>query len=163
MYVFDPRHFGTTPYGSKKTGDYRAKFLLQSIQDLKQNLRKIGSDLLIHMGSTEEALKGHCQSCKVGKSVSSNMYSTDLTEVCYWYTQNCTYLKLGAQNCTWTTACTFAVCDARNTLLHSIFTCNTALFMIAGCTHQSLRLICLVHIGYCSSCKLPSSVSLKRS
>lgn len=58
VYCFDPRHFGTTPYGSKKTGDYRAKFLLESIQDLKQNLQKIGSNLLIHMGSPEDALRG---------------------------------------------------------------------------------------------------------
>lgn len=58
MYCFDPRHFGTTPYGSKKTGDYRAKFLLESVQDLKQNLKSIGSDLLIHMGRPEDALAG---------------------------------------------------------------------------------------------------------
>ena len=57
LYCFDPRHFGTTPYGSKKTGDYRAKFLLESVQDLKQKLLSIGSNLLIHMGSPEDALK----------------------------------------------------------------------------------------------------------
>ncbi|KAL0033876.1 hypothetical protein WJX77_008773 [Trebouxia sp. C0004] len=56
LYCFDPRHFGTTPHGSKKTGDYRAKFLLESVQDLKQNLKSIGSDLLIHMGRPEDAL-----------------------------------------------------------------------------------------------------------
>lgn len=58
LYCFDPRHYGTTPYGSKKTGDYRAKFLLESVQDLRQQLLSIGSNLLIHMGSAEEALKG---------------------------------------------------------------------------------------------------------
>ena len=51
-------HVGTTPYGSKKTGDYRAKFLLESVQDLKRNLKQVGSNLLIHMGSPEDALKG---------------------------------------------------------------------------------------------------------
>lgn len=63
LYCFDPRHFGTTPYGSKKTGDYRAKFLLESVQDLKQRLISIGSNLLIHMGRPEDALigKSHVQ------------------------------------------------------------------------------------------------------
>ena len=65
LYCFDPRHFGTTPYGSKKTGDYRAKFLLESVQDLKQRLITLGSNLLIHMGRPEDALRGkiHCNSC----------------------------------------------------------------------------------------------------
>ena len=41
VYCFDPRHYGTTPWGVKKTGDYRAKFLLESINDLKQNLQQV--------------------------------------------------------------------------------------------------------------------------
>lgn len=57
LYCFDPRHFGTTPYGSKKTGDYRAKFLLESVQDLKHRLITLGSNLLIHMGRPEDALR----------------------------------------------------------------------------------------------------------
>jgi deoxyribodipyrimidine photo-lyase len=39
VYVFDPRHFGTTGFGSPKTGKYRARFLLESVQDLKEELR----------------------------------------------------------------------------------------------------------------------------
>ena len=41
VYCFDPRHYGTTPWGVKKTGDYRAKFLLESVNDLKQNLQQV--------------------------------------------------------------------------------------------------------------------------
>lgn len=41
VYCFDPRHYGTSPWGVKKTGDYRAKFLLESINDLKQNLQQV--------------------------------------------------------------------------------------------------------------------------
>ena len=39
LYCFDPRSFGTTPFGNPKTGSLRAKFLLDSVQDLKANLR----------------------------------------------------------------------------------------------------------------------------
>ena len=39
LYCFDPRSFGTTPFGKPETGSLRAKFLLDSVQDLKANLR----------------------------------------------------------------------------------------------------------------------------
>ena len=43
LYCFDPRSFGTTPFGNPKTGSLRAKFLLDSVQDLKANLRWVFS------------------------------------------------------------------------------------------------------------------------
>ena len=58
IYCFDPRHYGNSPWGVKRTGDYRAKFLIESVNDLKHNLQQIGSDLLIHMGYPEEAIPG---------------------------------------------------------------------------------------------------------
>lgn len=58
MYCFDPRHFVITPYGHPKTGAYRAQFMLESVQDLKASLQKIGSDLIIHLGKPEEAIAG---------------------------------------------------------------------------------------------------------
>lgn len=40
MYIFDPRHFGGTyHFGFPKTGPHRTKFLLESIQDLRKNLK----------------------------------------------------------------------------------------------------------------------------
>jgi deoxyribodipyrimidine photo-lyase len=50
IYCFDEAHFETTPYGFKKTGPYRAQFLLESLQDLDVNLRKLGSGLRIVFG-----------------------------------------------------------------------------------------------------------------
>ena len=47
LYLFDPRHFGTTPRGSPKTGSYRTRFLLESVVDLRAQLRALGSDLLV--------------------------------------------------------------------------------------------------------------------
>lgn len=58
MYCFDPRHFVITPYGHPKTGAYRAQFMLESVQDLKASLQKIGSDLIIHLGKPEDAIAG---------------------------------------------------------------------------------------------------------
>eukprot|EP01025_Chloroclados_australasicus_P029737 TRINITY_DN2970_c0_g1_i1.p1 TRINITY_DN2970_c0_g1~~TRINITY_DN2970_c0_g1_i1.p1 ORF type:complete len:601 (-),score=68.60 TRINITY_DN2970_c0_g1_i1:171-1973(-) len=60
LYCFDPRYFDnniidrkTGKKGEPKTGPYRAQFLLESVLDLKQNLRKVGSDLLIQIGKPE--------------------------------------------------------------------------------------------------------------
>ncbi|WP_016990033.1 DASH family cryptochrome [Flavobacterium sp. ACAM 123] len=53
VYCFDDADFVTTRYGFKKTGNFRAQFLLESLQDLDANLRKIGSGLLILRGKPE--------------------------------------------------------------------------------------------------------------
>lgn len=58
LFCFDPRQFIMTPYGNKKTGDYRAQFLLETALDLKQRLRSIGSDLLLYPGKPEDAFRG---------------------------------------------------------------------------------------------------------
>ena len=53
VYCFDDSHFVTTPYGFKKTGSFRAQFLLESLQDLDITLRALGSGLLIVKGKPE--------------------------------------------------------------------------------------------------------------
>lgn len=53
LYCFDDSHFETTSYGFKKTGSFRAQFLLESLQDLDANLRALGSGLVIVKGKPE--------------------------------------------------------------------------------------------------------------
>ena len=55
-YCLDPRHFEVTPFGNTKTSARRARFLLQTLQDLKSCLQKLGSDLLVARGKPEELL-----------------------------------------------------------------------------------------------------------
>lgn len=56
VYVLDPSQFGRTSWGSLKTGPFRAKFVLECVQDLKLRLRSLGSDLLVLVGSPERRL-----------------------------------------------------------------------------------------------------------
>ncbi len=56
VYCFDDAHFTTTKYGTRKTGSFRAKFLLESLIDLDKNLRELSSGLIIVKGKPEEAL-----------------------------------------------------------------------------------------------------------
>eukprot|EP00961_Rhodomonas_salina_P007357 99509-Rhodomonas_salina.1 len=57
LYCFDPRHFSAVPkYGARKTGLFRAQFLLESVNNLKSRLREIGSDLLVLHGRPEDEI-----------------------------------------------------------------------------------------------------------
>ena len=53
VYCFDDAHFETTEFGLKKTGSFRAQFLLESLQNLEINLRALGSGLIIVKGKPE--------------------------------------------------------------------------------------------------------------
>lgn len=66
-YFLDPRLFGSQlvpsresaemkSVGVPKTGPFRAKFLLESLVDLKERLRALDSDLLIRVGRPEEEI-----------------------------------------------------------------------------------------------------------
>ena len=51
VYVFDTRQFQQLDrLGFPKTGTFRAKFLLESVQNLQDNLRKKGGNLVIRTG-----------------------------------------------------------------------------------------------------------------
>ncbi|NJC25922.1 DASH family cryptochrome [Neolewinella antarctica] len=58
VYIFDPRVWrDTLPLtGYRKMGAHRGQFILESLIDLKQNLRDRGSDLLVRFGKAEEVL-----------------------------------------------------------------------------------------------------------
>ncbi|MDQ5929194.1 MAG: cryptochrome [Bacteroidota bacterium] len=56
VYCFDEAHFKTTAFGFKKTGSFRAQFLLESLQDLDKSLRALGSGLVVVTGKPEEEL-----------------------------------------------------------------------------------------------------------
>ncbi len=54
IYIFDERVFlGKTRFGFPKTGKFRAKFIIESVADLRQSIRRLGSDLLVRVGKPE--------------------------------------------------------------------------------------------------------------
>lgn len=54
VYCFDERQFGQVRLGLPKTGVHRVKFLIESVNDLKNSLSEVGSDLLVLFGNPEE-------------------------------------------------------------------------------------------------------------
>lgn len=75
VYCFDPRQFGHTPFGFPKTGAFRAKFLLESLSDLRQALRQLGSDLVLRHGKPEDVIPELVQQF----NVSAVHYQTEAT------------------------------------------------------------------------------------
>lgn len=56
VYIFDPRIFEKTPLGFRKIDHFRAKFIYESVVDLRNSLQKKGGDLLIKIGEPERIL-----------------------------------------------------------------------------------------------------------
>ncbi|SDM74705.1 deoxyribodipyrimidine photo-lyase [Daejeonella rubra] len=56
VYCFDPRQFELTPFNTYKTGLIRARFLLESVSDLRRSFQDAGGDLIIRVGKPESIL-----------------------------------------------------------------------------------------------------------
>src|ERR1700744_1497842 len=67
VYIFDPYYFKTTGPGSSKTGNTRARFLLESVADLRQNLQKLGGELIVRIGKPAEIIPQLAQQYEVSE------------------------------------------------------------------------------------------------
>lgn len=56
LYCFDPRHFKIGPFGFKKTEKFRAQFLIETIVQLKKNLKALHIELLVYHKKPEDIL-----------------------------------------------------------------------------------------------------------
>jgi len=67
VYCFDDAQFQMTDYGFQKTGSFRAKFLLESVANLDENLRELGSGLIVLKGNPEIEIPKIVQEYKANK------------------------------------------------------------------------------------------------
>ena len=67
VYCFDPYYFNKNLSGNSKTGNIRARFLLESVADLKKNLQNIGGELVIRIGDPAEILPQLAQQYQVNE------------------------------------------------------------------------------------------------
>ncbi|MBC3758550.1 DASH family cryptochrome [Hyunsoonleella sp. SJ7] len=56
LYCFDPRHYETSVVGFKKTEKFRAKFLIESITDLRKNLKALNVELFVFQNKPEDVI-----------------------------------------------------------------------------------------------------------
>jgi deoxyribodipyrimidine photo-lyase len=81
VYIFDERQFIDTPLGFKRTGAFRAKFLIESVEYLRKNLQTIGSDLVISIGKPEEILAKMAADLKVAAVYASKEVTQQETTI----------------------------------------------------------------------------------
>lgn len=56
VYIFDPRYFSTTEFGSFRTGIFRSRFLVESVMALREELKGLMSGLIVGIGRAEDLL-----------------------------------------------------------------------------------------------------------
>ncbi|WP_178988616.1 DASH family cryptochrome [Winogradskyella schleiferi] len=61
VYCFDPRQFTFDRFGFKKTEKYRAQFLIETVTNLKFQLRNLNIDLLIYHDFPEAKISEICE------------------------------------------------------------------------------------------------------
>jgi len=60
VYFFDPKHFKIDTFGFQKTAKYRAKFLIDTVTDLKKNLADLNITLLTYFEIPENKMQSLC-------------------------------------------------------------------------------------------------------
>lgn len=75
VYCFDEAQMTATNFGFRKTGSIRTQFLLESVQDLDNNLRKLGSALLVVKGDPAVELPKIVHQYKIQKVVAKKEVS----------------------------------------------------------------------------------------
>jgi len=58
VYFFDPRQFAVGDFGFKKTKKYRARFLIESVAELKENLSTLNIPLFVYHNRPESVIPG---------------------------------------------------------------------------------------------------------
>jgi len=81
LYCFDPEHYkGTWHFNFPKTGSHRAKFILESVQNLKKNLINHNSDLVVELAKPSDSIERLVKSCKETSSPVVNVvYQKEVT------------------------------------------------------------------------------------
>lgn len=77
VYCFDPRQFSKTAFGFPKTGKFRAKFLLETVAELKTALKEYNISLLVYWGKPEEIIPEICKEQQVTHIFSQTEWTTE--------------------------------------------------------------------------------------
>jgi len=81
VFCFDPRLFNQDQYGFRKTEKYRAKFLIESVVELQENLSKLNISLLIYHAKPESIFKSIIENNNVRTVYLQNEWTRDEVSV----------------------------------------------------------------------------------
>ena len=80
-YCFDPRHFEVGRFGFKKTEKFRAKFLVETVQNLKTNLNALGIELFVYHNHPENVIPNLVEEFGVSKIFLQKEWTQEEMEV----------------------------------------------------------------------------------
>jgi len=81
LFCFDPRYFAETKYGFKKTDKFRARFLIETIQELKNNLEQKNISLLVYFDQPENVFESVIEKFQISKVYSQKEWTREENEV----------------------------------------------------------------------------------
>lgn len=81
VYCFEPRQFKKTKFGFKKTGSFRAQFLRESVNNLREHLRELGGDLIVRFGKSEEVILELVQDHKIDQVFAQKEITKEETDL----------------------------------------------------------------------------------
>ena len=81
VYCFDPFYFKQNLSGNPKTGNIRARFLLESVANLRKNLCGIGGELIIRIGNPAEILPQLAEEYQVNEVYHHREVAHEETEI----------------------------------------------------------------------------------
>lgn len=97
VYCFDPRHFSNTKYGFKKTEKFRAKFLIETVENLRKNLYKQNISLLVFHEKPELILSEIIQSHQINSLYCQREWTSeevDIVEKLHETAPNCNFIEI---------------------------------------------------------------------
>ncbi len=81
VYCLDPRQFEMNKHGFKKTEKFRAKFLLETLRDLKNNLASLNIPLYVYHDTPENAIPKLVQEHQINTIFLQKEWTSDETAV----------------------------------------------------------------------------------
>lgn len=82
VFVFDPEQFRELPHlGFRKTGIHRTNFLIESVSDLRRNLRNRGAHLLVRVGDPAKILAELAREIKADAVYASKEVTSEETNL----------------------------------------------------------------------------------
>lgn len=81
VYCFDPFYFKQNASGNPKTGNIRARFLIESVANLRKNLQGIGGELVVRIGNPAEVLPQLAEEYQVNEVYHHREVASEETEI----------------------------------------------------------------------------------
>ena len=83
VYCFDPRHYADTSYGFKKTEKFRAKFLIETVKELRRQLAKLNISLLVYHDQPESVIPNITKEFSIDTLIFQKEWTQEEVEVQY--------------------------------------------------------------------------------